>query len=376
MGDSVNVGSTATINWTATGLAQTGATNVLIEISRDGGANFSTLIASTANDGTESFTVTGPATTQARIRVTTISMGGTFSGVSGVFAIKEPGVVTVVAPNGGEQILAGAMTPVRWTSSGFTGNVIISISRDGGATFTTLVSDTDNDGEELVELGGPATTSARIRVASITDTAAIDDSNANFTVLTQSIEITAPRLGSEVLVGSKFNVTWTTNGIDAGDTVTIELSRDGGKTFTALAARTPNDGTQQVELNAPTTDNAVVRITWDRNTVVKDMSPAFSIAPPSVRLTSPNGGEKWTLGSKQDITWAGPILGNGTVTIDLSYDGGRTFLRTLARGVKNDGTLSVKVIGALTKKAVVRIRWDRSATVADVSNAVFEISKR
>ena len=376
MGDSVNVGSTATINWTATGLAQTGATNVLIEISRDGGANFSTLIASTANDGTENFTVTGPATTQAKIRVTTISVGGTFSGVSGAFTIKEPGVVTVVAPNGGEQILAAAMTSIQWTSSGFTGNVIISISRDGGATFTPLVSDTDNDGEELVELGGPATTSARIRVASINDTAAIDDSNANFTVLTQSIEITAPRLGSEVLVGSKFNVTWTTNGIDAGDTVTIELSRDGGKTFTALAARTPNDGNQQVELNAPTTDNAVIRITWDRNTAVKDMSPAFSIAPPSVRLTSPNGGEKWTLGSKQDITWAGPILGNGTVTIELSYDGGRTFARTLARGVKNDGSLSVKVIGALTKKAVIRIRWDRSAAVADLSNAVFEIARR
>jgi hypothetical protein len=61
--------------------------NVTIEISRDGGVNWSVVIASRVNSGnsssTHSWTVTGPATTTARIRVTWVR-DGTVSDVSNV----------------------------------------------------------------------------------------------------------------------------------------------------------------------------------------------------------------------------------------------------------------------------------------------------
>jgi hypothetical protein len=57
------------IQWTSAGVSG----NVRIELSRDGGTSWELLFASTANDGAQTWTVTGPATTQARIRITSLN---------------------------------------------------------------------------------------------------------------------------------------------------------------------------------------------------------------------------------------------------------------------------------------------------------------
>jgi hypothetical protein len=59
------VGSPQTIRWTSTGVSGP----VRIQLSRDGGATWTALFRSTPNDGVQPWTVTGPAATQARIRV-------------------------------------------------------------------------------------------------------------------------------------------------------------------------------------------------------------------------------------------------------------------------------------------------------------------
>lgn len=58
-----------TINWSSDNLAG----NVKIEISRDGGSNWETLIPATANDGAEIVRVSGRPTHQARIRISSLS---------------------------------------------------------------------------------------------------------------------------------------------------------------------------------------------------------------------------------------------------------------------------------------------------------------
>ena len=67
-------GTTQTVTWSVgnTTAAPISAANVKISWSTDNGATFSTLIASTANDGTETFTVPSIVTTQARIKVEAI----------------------------------------------------------------------------------------------------------------------------------------------------------------------------------------------------------------------------------------------------------------------------------------------------------------
>ncbi len=369
------IGRTASVSWTAEGFAQTSAANVRIEISRDAGATYSALFLSVPNDGQQDFIVAGPATDQARIRVTTISMLGTFTDESENFTIRAPSTLTVTRPNGGEQLPAGNAASIQWKSTGFKGNVSIELSRDGGLTFSQLVASTENDGAETVTLSGPDSRRGRIRVSSLNEPDVFDTSNASFSILAPSIEVTAPRGGTTLLIGRSTAVEWKSVSIDPADTVTIDLSRDGGKTFTLLVAGTPNDGSQTVSISGPTSANTVVRVTWDRNASVKGLSGAFTIANPEIRLLRPNGGEQWELGSQDVITWSSTMSGQGTVTLEISFDGGRTF-RTMIAGTPNDGGQLIGVTGTLTKKALLRIRWDVDPSVRDVTDSVFQIVRR
>ena len=90
-----SVGETATVAWTSIGPIY----NVKIELSTDGGTTWLTLDASTANNGSASFNVTGGSSTTCVVRVSDV--GGTASGISGTFRIVAP-TVTVTSPDGGE----------------------------------------------------------------------------------------------------------------------------------------------------------------------------------------------------------------------------------------------------------------------------------
>lgn len=68
-GETWPINSTQTIQWTSQGVSG----DVKIELSRNGGTTWETLFASTPNDGSQPWTVTGPTTSQARIRVSSIN---------------------------------------------------------------------------------------------------------------------------------------------------------------------------------------------------------------------------------------------------------------------------------------------------------------
>ena len=76
-GENWIIGSTQTLMWTSDGVSG----NVKIELSRDGGGIWTTVADSTPVAGNQTWNVTGPATTQARIRVSSIS-GNRDSGTS------------------------------------------------------------------------------------------------------------------------------------------------------------------------------------------------------------------------------------------------------------------------------------------------------
>jgi V8-like Glu-specific endopeptidase len=84
-GENWQIGTTHTITWTSSNV--TG--NVKIQIARDGEATFTDLFANTANDGSETWTVTGPATTQALIKITSLSAPTVTDQSNAVFTISD-----------------------------------------------------------------------------------------------------------------------------------------------------------------------------------------------------------------------------------------------------------------------------------------------
>ncbi len=96
-------------------------------------------------------------------------------------------------------------------------------------------------------------------------------------------------------------------------------------------------------------------------------------------VTAPNGGETWTVGSSQNVTWSVNGTNNAPVScanvkLSLSVDGGQTFPHVLAASTPNDGSQSVTVPAGLNT-ASARIKVEAVDNVFfDVSNANFTIN--
>ena len=368
-GESWAIGSSQTLTWSSANL--TG--NVKIDLSTDGGSTRPTTIAaSTANDGTEPWTVSGPVSSTVRIRISSVSIPSVGDTSNANFSMVQPSI-TVTSPNGGETWVIGSSQALTWTSANLTGNVKIDLSTDGGSTFpTVLFASTTNDGTEPWTVTGEASTTARIRISSLSITSVADTSNANFTMVQPTITVSVPNGGEGWLIGSLQNIQWTSSNVSGN--VKIDLSTDGGSTFpTVLFASTANDGTEPWTVAGPATTAARVRISSVTTPSVLDVSNSnFTISSPSITVTAPNGGETWGVGTSQTITWTS--LGvSGPVMIELSRNGGSTY-ETLAASTANDGIESWTVMGLPTSNGLVRITSVNAPSVVDVSNGQFTIS--
>ena len=264
-GETWPIGSTQTIRWTSMGL--TG--NVKIEVSRNGGTSWALIVGSTANDGAHSWKVTGPATAQARIRVTSLAAPTISSVSAGNFALGG-GTLTVTVPDGGETWPIGSTQTIRWTSVGLTGNVKIEVSRNGGTTWALIVGSTASDGAHAWKVTGPATAQARIRVTSVTDPTVSDVSNTNLALGGGSIAVVAPNGGENWPIGSVQTIRWTSSGLTGN--VKIEVSRNGGASWTVVSGSTANDGLHPWTVKAPVSNQARIRVTSVTDPTVKDAS--------------------------------------------------------------------------------------------------------
>lgn len=88
--------------------------------------------------------------------------------------------LTLNSLNSGGIVPRNAPQTVNWTSNGVSGNVNIELSRDGGATWQVLLSDTANDGSEAITFPAPSTRRARLRLKSVAAPAVTDTSLVNF----------------------------------------------------------------------------------------------------------------------------------------------------------------------------------------------------
>lgn len=91
--------------------------------------------------------------------------------------------LTVTVPNGGEIFMRDSTASIAWYPASVAGNVNIELSRNGAlGPYTTIMANTPNDGLESWLVTGPSTADARIRIVPVSDPAAADSSDANFSI--------------------------------------------------------------------------------------------------------------------------------------------------------------------------------------------------
>jgi lysophospholipase L1-like esterase len=95
---------------------------------------------------------------------------------------SQKGTITVLSPNGGESWQAGTTQAITWTTSGIVGDVMIEISTNGGASYTTSVSAASNNGSYSWTVPNAPGSNCLVRISEAPDGAPSDASDRPFTI--------------------------------------------------------------------------------------------------------------------------------------------------------------------------------------------------
>jgi uncharacterized repeat protein (TIGR03803 family) len=175
------VGSTHKISWKHT--VGTG-TSSRVELSRDGGATWEVIAGAVANGattGSMTWTVTGPATTHARLKITS---AGVSDKSDQDFAIAAP-YVRVTAPNVSADVwTSGTKATIKWAHNlGSAEKVKIELSRDGTTYSKVLFAETPSDGAAAVTVDRTwVSAKAKIRITWVKNGAVRDQSDSVFVI--------------------------------------------------------------------------------------------------------------------------------------------------------------------------------------------------
>ena len=95
-------------------------------------------------------------------------------------------------------------------------------------------------------------------------------------------------------------------------------------------------------------------------------------ALPTLNITSPIGGENWSVGSTHNITWTSSNISN--VKIEYTTDNGTSWSTINNSTNASSGTYLWLVPNTITTQAKIRLSDSSNASINSVSNSVFTIS--
>ncbi|MDH3268054.1 MAG: T9SS type A sorting domain-containing protein [Ignavibacteria bacterium] len=270
-GEDWMVSTQQNITWTSLNI-----TNVSIEYSTDNGSAWLDVVVSVpAASGSYSWTIPNTLSLQCLVRISDASNASVNDVSDSAFTISN--LVTVTAPNGGENWIGDDQHDITWTSQNIT-NVSIEYSTDNGSAWLGVVASTPASGGSYNwTVPNTPSTQCLVRISDASNASINDVSDATFTIAPgPMITVTAPNGGELWLAGTDHNITWTRQSVSQ---VKIEYSTDNGSVWIDVVATTPAVfGFYNWTIpNTPSTQ-CLVRISDAGNAAVNDVSDnAFTI---------------------------------------------------------------------------------------------------
>ena len=316
-GDVWPTGTSQTITWGTGGIGG----NVMIELNRAfSGGTWETVVASTPNDGSYAWTVSGATSTAARIRVTSVETPAATDISNNNFTISLP-IVTVMDPNGGETWVIGSVDTVSWNVVGTGGTMVVQLNRTYPSASWETIATTSNLSATYTVTGNVSST-ARIRVYLQSNSDVCDTSNANFSVVAPAITVTWPNGGETMTPGQPATFRWTSQYVTGTKLVELNRSYSGGAWEILQASVVADSFVWTPDQNGGSA--ARIRVTSNTFGTATDISNAnCTILSPTLTMVSPNGGEGWNIGSSYWLRWTRTNLyGLVNVHFNNAYPGG------------------------------------------------------
>jgi hypothetical protein len=301
------------------------------------------------------------------------------------------GAITVLAPNGGEKLSKGSIFLVRWDTPTDTYFVNLSLLKGGrtvygpkklpalrttaGWSISWRVPDTLTPGADYrLKLEDPKTFAS-------------DQSNADFTIRSEAINIEWPVGGEKLYVTNSHVIKWNAYGTLA--TLRILLMKE-GRIVHHLNEKAELSGRfswivgRKYYADAALVEPGKYRILIETvDHALSKLSDEFTIAKPTLTLAYPNGGQRFNRDDRCNVTWTASHL-SGPVQVELwSSTGKRAF--DILGTADADSSFSWKVfprppfgtgeiVPTYPGPWLIYIRSVRCPEIWDKSNASFNIN--
>lgn len=235
-----------------------------------------------------------------------------------VVSVTGDSGIMITSPNGGEEYKIGKSYTVTWNSEGITNESIgLKLFQNGISLgyITTYLPNTGSYNWTISGLNGGISilpgSNYKIQVRTMSGTLFKDLSDNTFTILQSgppSLNMMSPNGGESFSVGNSYPISWDSEGISVS--IGLKLVQN-DISLGYFATYLPNTGSYTWTIsdliggtNILPGNNYEIELRTMSGTVIKDRSDSvFTINPPPLILTSPNGGESITLGSTYEVTW-------------------------------------------------------------------------
>jgi len=364
------------ITWTKGGTSS----YYFLDYSLNNGTTWNTINSNYYSTGTNNSyswnPVVNQSSTTCMVRVRDANNLSTSDVSQAVFTITPNTNIIVTAPNGGETLEIGDTYQITWVSAGTSTQFRVYYSINNGASWTTLTSSTYSNYYNWTIPNAPST-QCLVRVEDYNNTCINDVSNAVFTIAepAPTITVTYPNTAVTLYYNATATISWTSE-FTVSSFVNIEYSIDNGASWITIASPTEDDGSYNWTVPATASTQCLVRVSEYGNPAVFDVSNVnFTIAPPFITVTYPNGGETLEGCSSSTITWSR----GGTTNyykIEYSIDNGISWSIINSSYYSTGGNFTWSPVADYNStQALVRVSDANYPLATDQSNAVFTLLK-
>lgn len=251
----------------------------------------------------------------------------------------DPGTINITYPNGGTWYEEDSIA-IYWTYTNAGNYVKIELYRIGSATYTTISSNTTNDGSYSWTVpDGLSSANYRIKVTSLMDLDIYDYSDY-FYLYSRSITITSPTEGDTWFTGEQYTISWYSENTGT-DYVKIECIH--GSNVYTIDSYAVDDGLEYwyIPEDFSSGSNYRIKISSYNYNNVYEYSYYFTISRRSITVTSPAKGDTYYEDDDLLIKWDSSNIDN-YVYIDLYYDI-NYYYTNIVSSTENDGIYNWKI---------------------------------
>lgn len=257
--------------------------------------------------------------------------------------------ISVLSPPPGATWWIADAETVQWSSCGTSGLVRVEICRDGASWVLLAGGLQDWDGGSFQwTVQGPPSDDCVIRVVDMDGFP--EGYSGVFAIAEPSLALTLPEGGDVWWVADTQQIRWASAGTSG--MVEIELSRDGGTSWSDLASCVADSGAFAWDVSGPPSATCVVRVT-DCDGYPGGTSAPFTIAEPTIEVLAPSPDDLWWVGDTLAVQWMSAGT-SGAVNIDVSRDDGISWSSVASR-IADSGRFFWEVAGPPSHRCVIRV---------------------